>query len=255
MRWLIACLLLPGLQAQMPVPGRSAFTLRGRRQDVYFIPSAANRKSPPGKVLFFPGDGGWRGAAIDFGRAMASWGYDVYGVDTKRYLESFTDGEVTLKEAEVTADLGAFAARIRQNGRNAVHLVGWSEGAGLGLLGVAGKESAASFTGLIALGLPCQSVLGWRAADNITWVTKKMPNEPSFRSRDYVAKVTTPLLLIHSSGDEYTPVEEARKMFAAAGEPRRFVLVGARNHRFDGGRDELFRALRDGLEWLERGGR
>ncbi len=252
MRWLTACLVLPGLLAQAPASGRGAFILRGQRQDVYFIPSASNRTNPPAKVLFFPGDGGWRGAAIDFGRAMASWGYDVFGVDTKRYLESFTNGKTTLKEAEVTADLRVFAAWIRQGGRGAVHLVGWSEGAGLGLLGVADRESAVPFTGLIALGLPERSVLGWRAADNITWITKRLPDEPSFHSQDHLAKVAKPLLMIHSSGDEYTPVEAARKMFSAAAEPKRFVLVNARNHRFDGGRDELFRALREGLGWLEK---
>jgi len=252
MRWLLACLTLPALLAQPPAAGRNAFLLRGQRQDVYWIPSAIAAKRPAGKVLFFPGDGGWRGFAIDIGRAMASWGYDVFGVDTKRYLESFTSGKATLQEAEVTADMREFAAWVRQGAKEPVHLVGWSEGAGLGLLGVVTKESGQLFTGLIALGLPERTILGWRAADNITWITKKLPNEPTFRPMDYMAKVAAPLLMIHSSGDEYTPVEAARKMFAAGGEPKRFVLVQARNHHYDGGRDEFFRALSEGLGWLEK---
>jgi alpha-beta hydrolase superfamily lysophospholipase len=252
MRWLLACLTLPALLAQPPAAGRNAFVLRGQRQDVYSIPSAIAAKRPAGKVLFFPGDGGWRGFAVDIGRAMASWGYEVYGVDTKRYLESFTSGNTTLKEAEVTADMREFAAWVRQGAKEPVHLVGWSEGAGLGVLGVAAKESGRHFTGLIALGLPERTILGWRAADNITWITKKFPNEPAFRPMDYMAKLAAPLLLIHSSGDEYTTVEAARKMFAAGAEPKRFVLVQARNHHYDGGRDEFFRALSEGLGWLEK---
>jgi alpha-beta hydrolase superfamily lysophospholipase len=182
---------------------------------------------------------------------MASWGYDVFGVDAKQYLESFTSGQATLKEAEVTADLREFAVWVRQGAKEPVHLLGWSEGAGLGLPGVAAKESGQVFTGLITLGLPERTVLGWRAAGNITWITKRVPNEPAFRSMDYMAKAAAPLLMIHASGDEYTTVEAARKMFAAAGEPKRFVLVQARSHRYDGGRGEFFRALSEGLGWPE----
>ncbi|MBI4876528.1 MAG: alpha/beta hydrolase [Acidobacteria bacterium] len=250
-RWMLACLAAPALLGQPPVPGKNAFRLRGRQQDVYFLP-AVTGKSSPGRVLFFPGDGGWRGFAVDIGRAMASWGFDVFGVDTKHYLESFTGGGSTLKEPEVTADMREFAAWARHGAREPVHLAGWSEGAGLGLLGVADPESRGWFTGLVALGLLESSVLGWRTADNLTWITKKTPNEPSFRSLDYLAKVTTPIFMIHSSGDEYTPVEAARKMFAAAGEPKRLVLVEARNHHYDGGRDRFFQALREALEWLSK---
>jgi hypothetical protein len=37
---------------------------------------------------------------------------------------------------------------------------------------------------------------------------------------------------------------------AAAGEPKRFVLVEARNHRFDGNQPEFFRQLRAMIEWV-----
>ena len=39
---------------------------------------------------------------------MTSWGYDVYGLDTKTYLTSFT-GKTTLKETEVAADFHQLA--------------------------------------------------------------------------------------------------------------------------------------------------
>lgn len=251
MRWLLGCFAVSVVLAQPPVPGRNDFLLRGQRQEVYFIPSAAAAKRQPVKVLFIPGDGGWRGFAIDIGQTMAGWGYDVFGVDTRRYLESFTGGGTALKESQVAADMREFAVWIGRATGAPVHLVGWSTGAGLGLLGVAAKEGAGAFTGLIALGLPERSPLGWRTADNITWITKREPNEPAFRSADFMAKTATPLLLIHSSGDEYTPVEAARKMFAAASQPKRFVLIQARNHHYDGNHDEFFRALREGLGWLE----
>ncbi len=249
MRWLLVWTLAPLLAAQTASPGRNTFTLRGQRQDVYLVPAPVSEKSA-GQVIYLPGDGGWRGFAVETAQTIAGWGYDVIGIDTKRYLESFTTAKATLKEADVMADFREFAAWARQGAKDPVHLVGWSEGAGLGLLGVAARESRSLFTGLVALGLPETPILGWRTADNLTWITRRLPNEPTFRSIDYVGKAATPLVLIHSSGDEYTPVDTARKLFNAASEPKRFALVRARNHRYEGGRDEFFRVLREGLEWL-----
>lgn len=251
MRWLLAWIFASLLVTQTASPGRNAFTLRGQRQDVYLVPSPVSGK-PAGRVIYLPGDGGWRGFAIETAQTIAGWGYDVFGIDTKRYLESFTTSTTTLKETDVIADFREFAAWVRRGTKEPVHLVGWSEGAGLGLLGVATLESRSLFTGLVALGLPETPILGWRAADNLTWITRRLPNEPTFRSIDYVGRAATPLVLIHASGDEYTSVDTARKLFAAAGEPKRFALVRARNHRYEGGRDEFFRVLREGLEWLSK---
>lgn len=236
--------------AQTPVPGKNAFLLRGQRQDIYYLPGARGGQSASGRVLFVPGDGGWRGFAITMGKTVAGWGYDVYGIDTKRYLESFT-GATNLKETEVMADFRTVAQWTGKSG--CVHLMGWSEGAGLVLLAAASEDNRRVFCGLVTIALGETSVLGWRTVDNITWITKRQPNEPTFPSLPYMAKVSPlPFVMIHATGDEYTPQPAARKMFAAAGEPKRFSLIPAQNHHFDGGQDQFFRALREGLDWAAR---
>ncbi|HWR54794.1 MAG TPA: AcvB/VirJ family lysyl-phosphatidylglycerol hydrolase, partial [Bryobacteraceae bacterium] len=58
-------------------------SIRGVPQDVYHYGSGGRHR---GTVMFLPGDGGWRGFAVNVAEEMASWGYDVYGFDTKRYL-------------------------------------------------------------------------------------------------------------------------------------------------------------------------
>ena len=62
-----------------------------------------------------------------------------------------------------------------------------------------------------------------------------------------------PLLMIQSSHDQYVPLDEARRLFETAQEPKRFELVQADNHRFDGNHEEFFDKLRDGLQWVTQG--
>ena len=67
-------------------------------------------------------------------------------------------------------------------------LVGWSAGAGLAVPAASGNEANNTFAGLITLGLGDENVLGWRWQDNLTYVTKGKPNEPTFRAMNYMAK-------------------------------------------------------------------
>jgi hypothetical protein len=72
----------------------------------------------------------------------------------------------------------------------------------------------------------------------------------------YLPKIAPlPFLQMQSSGDEYTSVALSRKLFDAAREPKRFPLIQAQDHRFDGNQGEFFRAFREGLNWMKSAGR
>lgn len=249
---LLALALSPGrLPLCAQVAGKNTVVIRGVGQDVYLYPSSG-ASSNSGEILFAPGDGGWRGFAVTIARTMASWGYNVYGLDTKRYLESFT-GRGTLRESDVMGDFSLLARWMTQGKRRPVTLVGWSEGAGLCLLAAAGPQSRDTFNGLVTFGLGEWNVLAWRWTDNLTYLTKRRPSEPAFSSLLFLPKVAPlPLLMIQSSRDEYVPLEEAKKLFAAAQEPKRFVSVNANDHRFTGNQETFFGELRGGLEWIAR---
>jgi pimeloyl-ACP methyl ester carboxylesterase len=252
--WMVALAALP-LWAQAPRLGKNAVTVRGQPQDLYYFPGHSDSKPPKGRILFAPGDGGWRGFAITIAQTAASWGYNVYGIDTRRYLMSFT-GKTTLQETEVMGDFRQLAGWITRGAADKVTLVGWSEGAGLVLLPAASPERSKAFNGVVLVGLPESAVLGWRWIDDVTYVTKREPNEPHFFTALYLPRVAPlPLVVIQSSGDEYTSLETVKKLFAAAQEPKKFSLVPARNHRFDSNREGFFRALREGIEWIDQGGR
>ncbi len=253
-RHLLVMTLLPlaaSLEAQAAAGSRLPLSIRGQPQDVYVYPATA--RPWMGRVIFAPGDGGWRGLAVTIAEAMASWGYEVYGLDTKRYLESFTTGKSTLRESEVMADMRAIAEAAQKGSEDRLIFVGWSEGAGLSVLAGVPEENKKVFRGVTVIGLPESAVLGWRWIDNVTYVTKKGPDEPRFSTSLYLPKIAPlPFFMIQSSGDEYTDVPRAKKLFDAAREPRRFWLVAAQNHRFEGNRDDFFRALREGLGWMSR---
>ena len=232
-----------------PSPGRNVVPIRGAGQEIYYVPA---RGTPLNEtVLFVPGVGGWRGWAVTIAETMASWGYDVFGVDTKTYLDGFS-GSGTLTEAEVTNDMCELADWAANGSGKRVTFVGWSEGAGLGVLGAAGVASKKTFAGVITFGLTDENVIAWHWSENLMSLIRK-PQEPTFRAVEYMVKVAPlPLWMIQSSHDQYVGLDEAKRLFAAAHEPKRFELVQASNHRFDGNHQEFFLELRNGLQWVSR---
>jgi pimeloyl-ACP methyl ester carboxylesterase len=245
MRVIALSLLACSLWGQSLSTGKNALMLRGQPQEVHYYP-ALDRKA--GTLLFLPGDGGWRGFAVDIAKAAAGYGYDVLGWDTRVYLTGFTPG---LTEAQVAADFRTMAGVLASKAPDKTVVGGWSEGAGLALLAAAATENRAAFLGLVTIGLPERGFLGWKLADSITYLTRRDPNEPHFDAVPQLLRLSPlPLAMIHSSGDEYIKLDVAKKMFDSAAQPKRLFLVDARNHSYDGNQGEFFRVLREALEWI-----
>ncbi len=232
-----------------PRDGRNEVALRGHAIDVYYLPRSSG-VPPLGKILFAPGDGGWRGAAVGMGAAMASWGYDVFALDTKNYLKSFT-GTTTLAESDVAVDFYRLAEWAAPRPGERVLLVGWSAGAGLMVLAAADPRYQPQYLGVATLGLSDRNVIGWRWQDDLTYLTKLAPNEPTFSCLALISRLTpVPIAMLQSSHDEFVPVRESRQLFDAAQEPKRYFAIDAQNHRFDGNLAEFHRSLQEALQWL-----
>lgn len=248
---LVLAPLLAGLLSARAT-GHASPQIGGRPQEVFFYPGGPEPARCP-RVLFVPGDGGMWGQACLIAHTIASWGYDVYALDTKEYLESFTDGE-RLGEEQVMDHFHQLGQWVAGGDSTRVALVGWSEGAGLGLLAAAAPQNKGLFSGLIAIGLSESSALGWHWQDDLTYLTKNDPDEPEFPSAPYLPRVAPlPLLMIQASEDVYVSSAVARGLFALAGRPKCFALVRAEDHRFSGNEAEFYRVLRAGLEWLGAG--
>jgi hypothetical protein len=42
-----------------------------------------------------------------------------------------------------------------------------------------------------------------------------------------------------------------RRLFGMAGEPKRLLVINARDHKFGGSTEEFFRTLQEGLHWIQ----
>jgi len=229
--------------------GRNDVPVRGKTQYVFFYPGTSVPVQQV-RILFAPGDGGWRGAAITMAEQMASWGYDVFGLDTKQYLESFTEW-TTLRETDVMDDFRQIADWLAPHPKQLVTLVGWSEGAGLMALAASSQRRQEKYKGLLTMGLSDSNVLGWTWKDDLTYLTRRPPNEPTFSVLSIVDRIAPlPLVMLQSVRDEYVTVEESQRLYQHAKEPKRFFLIDARNHRFDGNPGEFYERLHEALEWI-----
>jgi|SRR5215475_6222612 len=235
---------------QAAKPGKNTLRIRNREQTVVLY--EAQSTGAHRKVLFAPGDAGCRGFAVAIAQELAKAGYDAYCLDTLRYLESFT-GPPILTTDLVASDFRQIAFWIEQGEHRPILLVGWSEGAGLGLAVIADSVSQSIFDGLIAIGTPEQNILAWRWTDFGAWITKKVPHEPTFKSADFVSRASPlPLFMIASTSNEYVTPEATRALFSAAREPKQLAFVRARDHKYSDNNEEFFKVLRQALDWCQR---
>lgn len=223
--------------------------VRGRTLSLARLESKGESSSVA--VIFLPGDGGWRGAAVSMGRTIASWGYDVYGFDTKKYLEAFSDGNAKLSPQDLASDVRLIANQVSGASHRRVVLVGWSQGASMSVAAISGLKAAAPIAGVVTLGLPVTGVLGWDWKATLAIIARREPDQPTFAVKPLLPGASpVPVWMIHGTEDEYTTPEIARSLFQAAHEPKKFEEIDGANHRFDGHQDELYRSLKKGLSWI-----
>ncbi len=228
-----------------------SFPIRGVEQTLYVLTPDSPKVDRPA-VVVVSGDGGWHSFIVEIAQYLADHGYAAVGVDAKAYLESFSTRKA-LEPAQVISDFAAIARFAKeQGGAKSVVLTGWSEGAGLALLGGLDPTVRAELRGVVAIGLPELNELAWRWSDAVIYVTHKVPNEPTFNSKDYIGKLSPiPLMVIQSTRDEFVPVEVAQAIFARAQEPKQITFIEAGGHHFEGQRPAFWQALDRAFAWFE----
>ena len=220
--------------------------LRGKNQQLYLY--GPKTGSP---ILLSSGDLGWAGLVEHVASYLSGQGYYVVGFNSRAYLASFTTKTSTLKHEDVPQDYLKLIAVAGQGKSTKAILAGISEGAGLSVLAATHSAVKPAVKGILGLGLPDQNELGWKWQDFTIWITKNVPNEPSFMVEDIIDKVSPiPLAEIHSTHDEFLPVEQAKTMFARARETKRMWIIEAANHRFSNNRSELDHKILEALAWI-----
>jgi hypothetical protein len=242
--WLVVASVAPAAAQQH---AHQTITLRGHDQTLC-VSGARGARDP---VIVSSGDGGWIHLGPDVAELLASRGYFVVGFDAKSYLESFTSGETTLKPTDEPRDYATLAAWAARGSSKRPILIGVSEGAGLSVLAATDPGTRQAIAGVIGLGLPDLNELGWRWRDSLIYLTHGMPKEPTFSTAALVRGIApAPLAAIHSSHDEYVPIEEVRRVMRAAIDPSRLWVIDAVDHRFSDKPAELGRCLLEAIDWV-----
>jgi hypothetical protein len=227
-------------------PESTSFAIRGKTFDLHLY---GVRGGPP--VLLVSGDGGWMHLAPETAPLLAARGYFVVGLSAKQYLSAFTAGHATLNPADVPRDFKPLVDYAAQGATAKPILIGISEGAGLAVLAAVDPAVKAEVGGVIGLGMSDRNELGWRFRDSIIYLSHGAPKEPSFSVLEIVDRLAPlPLAELHSTRDEYAPIEEARRVFGKAGAPKRMWVIEAEDHRFSGSAEEFSRRLLEAMAWV-----
>jgi pimeloyl-ACP methyl ester carboxylesterase len=238
-----------GANPSPPPPRAATVAIRGHEQHLQVYGPADGPIA-----IVSSGDGGWMHLGPHVAETLAAHGYHVIGFDVRNYLASFTTSNSTLAPQNVASDYldlinsnsGAGAAS-----RRPVLLLGVSEGASLSVLAATDPRVRARLDGVVGLGLPDEAELGWRWIDTVIYVTHGQPWEPMFSTAAVVHQLGgLPLAAIHSTHDEYVPLDEVGRVMAAAGDPKRLWVINAANHRFSDNLGACDTALFEAITWI-----
>jgi pimeloyl-ACP methyl ester carboxylesterase len=227
-------------------PASVSHVIRGRPQHLWLYGDA--RQAP---VIVSSGDGGWIHLAPHVAELLASHGFYVVGFDAKAYLDSFTDRGHTLNVADVPADYATLVSLVSKDRTRRPVLIGVSEGAGLSVLAAAAERVKPRIAGVIAVGLGDRNELGWKWTDSVIYLTKGVPDEPTFSAVDVIRLLPpTPVALLWSSRDEYVAPAETVRLAEQARDPKRVWTVPAGDHRFSDNLAGFDARLLEAMQWI-----
>jgi hypothetical protein len=195
----------------------------------------------PSMLLFHvTGDSGWHGLDPLYFDTMASRGYTLAGVSARALrarLDSLEPGDTPARlAADYLALIATAETRLQLAPGTPVVLTGLSRGAGLAVVAASQAEPNRRIVGVLIMGLTGDE-------DSVR------PTVAPFTLLDRIGR---PLVLLQSTADRYVPAGEARRLFGPDGAGRKMVAIEAEGHTFGGHRDELFRQVEAGLEWITR---
>ena len=230
--------------------------VRGQQFNVHFYRPDGDRPATP--AIYACGDGGWRGLAPRTAQELAHMGFAVAGIDSKVYLREFSTLQNPLTIKQLAHDYVDVANALRSyakvNPETPVYVYGWSLGAGFAIAVGSDVETRSNWAGIISIGLPRQNQLVSGVNGNHANLSNEGNALYGFRSERVLSMIApVPLVMIQSTSDTASPQKVGTALFATAGDPKKYVLIKASNHRFSGARDEFYAALSDAVTWMRQG--
>ena len=227
--------------------------VRGQQFRVHFYRPQGDKPATP--AIYACGDGGWRGLAPRTAEQLAHLGFAVAGIDSKIYLREFSSVNTPLTIKQLAHDYSEIAVALRGYAKvdraTPVYVYGWSLGAGFAIAVGSDEQTRTNWAGVISIGLPKQNQLVSGLGANHANLHSEGNALYGFRSEAVMGQITpVPLVMIQSTSDTASPQKVGNALFATAGNPKKYVLIKASNHRFSGAREEFYAALGDAVTWM-----
>ncbi len=211
----------------------------GEKLAAWWIPAPAPAR---GTVLLFHGNAGNIAHRIDYAKMFHGMGYSTLLVDYRGYGESTG----TPSEQGTYRDASAsWNWLTTQRGIKASDIVIFGESLGGGVATwLAANHSpralilASTFTSIPDLG-----------TEVYPWLPVRWLSRIHYNNIENLGKISTPVLIAHSSGDEIIPFAHGKRLYAAVREPKAFLeLRGGHNEGFVFAREEWVAVVREFLE-------
>ena len=181
----------------------------------------------PGKhdkptLLYFIGNSGRTASRADKIRKFGASGYGVFMLNYRRYGGS--GGWPS--EAKNIADAAAAYDELRSRGVAASTIIAYGES-----LGSAVATHLALQRPVKALILEAPFTSAVDVGRQSWWMLPlRLIMADQYRTLDRISEVRVPVFLIHGLHDSVTPVAHASRLYAAANEPKRLVILPKANH-------------------------
>lgn len=199
-------------------------TSDGVRIHGWFLSSMAERTA--GTIIYFHGNAGNLSNVAWLGRHFANSGFDILLLDYRGYGRS--QGKIE-DETDLYSDGNAaydYVINQRSISPDKVVLYGQSLGTVVAIDLASRKKVGALIieSGLSSASSMARTVVPWLPS-SLHWMGRYR-----FESELKLAKVECPVLVTHGDPDNTIPTAEGQRLFAAAKEPKRLILVPGADH-------------------------
>ncbi|MDX2033696.1 MAG: alpha/beta hydrolase [Blastocatellia bacterium] len=231
---------VPALQV-MPAPKTAVdvwFKSQGHRLHGWRFRSEA--QPPTGTILYFHGNGGNIANVGWVGEKLGGLGYDVLVFDYQGYGHS--EGKMRDERDVYANGEAAWRFLVEEGGVDPARIVFYGQSLGTAAaIDLATRKPCAAMileSGLSSSSSVASFMLPWLPS----WLHRFAKSQ--FDSARKLPSVHCPVFISHGDPDSVLPTDEARKLFAAANEPKELLLVPGVDHNvFGNAGDAYFQRL------------
>jgi fermentation-respiration switch protein FrsA (DUF1100 family) len=221
----------PGPEWTLPPNGEELWinVAGNQRINAWFL-NATTKQPATGTILYFHGNGGNLTNVAWIGAELAKQGFDVLLMDYRGYGRS--DGEAK-DESSLDADGdAAYDYLVKQRGVKPEKLALYGSSLGTTMaIDVASRRACGAL--VVESGLSSAGDMGEHSLPMLPrWLHFLGVNR--FESSRKIALVKCPVLIAHGTNDATIPVAQGRKLYAAANDPKRLLLVEGGTHNLAG---------------------